>query len=207
MGNSTISYNYQDLFSQMNITEFSKQDVINIRSNSGLWNFYFNLFLMLLLYSLINYILSILWNAVIISIFGYFATWISKIKMRYAAIFNMSIYALTLSVILNTLYIAVNIFVDFDIKYFQVMYVTVASIYLIAAIFIIKSDFIKKQIELAKIVQMQQKIKEENEKQEENEEENQPEKKDKEPNDKEDEKQDENKKGKQDGETPEGSQA
>ena len=66
--------------------------------------------------------------------------------MRYAAIFNMSVYAISLSVLLNTVYIAINIFTNFEIKYFQVMYIAVAAIYLIAAIFIIKSEFIKKQI-------------------------------------------------------------
>ena len=75
--------------------------------------------------------------------------------MRYAAIFNMSVYALTLSVILNILYIAVNIFITFDMQYFQVMYVSVAAIYLVAAILILKTDFMKKQMKLMKIVEAQ----------------------------------------------------
>ena len=113
--------------------------------------FYISLFLALLLYSFITYLLSILWNVVILSIFGVMATWFAKIKMRYAAIFNMSVYAISLSVLLNIAYMILNIFVDFEIKYFQVMYIAVAAIYLIAAIFIIKSEFMKKQIELQKL--------------------------------------------------------
>ena len=67
-----------------------------------------------------------------LSVFGFITTYLARIKMRYAAIFNMSVYALTLSVILNILYIAVNIFITFDMQYFQVMYVSVARIYLVA---------------------------------------------------------------------------
>ena len=81
--------------------------------------------------------------------------------MRYVAIFNMSVYALTLSVILNMLYIAVNIFIPFTMEYFQVMYVAVAAIYLVAAIMILKTDFMKKQMELMKIAEAQEMVKKE----------------------------------------------
>lgn len=220
-GSGTISYNYKDLFNQIDITEFTKQNVIDLVNSSTIWNFYLSLFLMVLVYAIIMYVISILWNAVIISIFGYIATWLAKIKMRYAAIFNMSVYALTLSVILNAIYVAVNIFIDFDIKYFQLMYITVASIYLIAAIFIIKSEFIKKQIEVTRIVMEQQKIAKEKEEQEEK----NPEENDKKQNQDKDKKQDGDKEQsgdkdkqqgkrqgkkqneKQNGEAPEGSQA
>lgn len=205
--NGIISYNYKDIFGQMNITEFTKQDLINSVNSNNVWNFYLSLFLMVIIYTIVIYILSILWNAVIISIVGYFATWFAKIKMRYAAIFNMSIYALTLSVLLNTIYIGINVFVDFDIKYFQVMYIAVAAIYLIAAIFIIKSEFIKKQIEVAKIVEIQEKIKQEQAKKKEEEEkdkkQDKPEEKKKERKNKPEEKQKDGRKG----EEPEGSEA
>lgn len=200
-GNSTINYSYNDFFNQMDITEFSKEDVINFANSNNIWNFYLSLFLMVIIYTVVIYILSILWNAVIISLFGYIATWFAKIKMRYAAIFNMSVYALTLSVLLNIIYIGINIFVDFDIKYFQVMYMAVASIYLVAAIFIIKSDFIKKQIEVTKIIEAQEKIKQEETKKEND-------NKEKEKNKpKEKQKDEEEDKEQKDGAEPEGSQA
>ena len=83
----------------------------------------------------------------------------------------MSIYALTLPILLNALYIGVNIFTQFNIEYFQVMYLAVAAIYLIAAIFILKDNFIKKQQELLKIIEVQAKIKQEKDEQEEKKEE------------------------------------
>lgn len=89
------------------------------------------------------YLLTIISNVVLLSFFGYITTLLARIKMRYVAVFNMSAYALTLSVILNMLYVAVNIFVTFNMEYFQVMYVAVAAIYLVAAILILKADFMK----------------------------------------------------------------
>ena len=92
--------------------------------------------------------------------------YLARIKMRYVAVFNMSAYALTLSVILNMLYVAVNIFVTFNMEYFQVMYVAVAAIYLVAAILILKADFMKKQLELMKIAEAEAIVKKEMEQEE-----------------------------------------
>ena len=44
-------------------------------------------------------------------------------------------------------------------QYFQVMYVAVATIYLVAAILILKTEFIKKQAELMKIAEAEEIIK------------------------------------------------
>ena len=88
-----------------------------------------------------------------LSIFGLFTCLIAKIKMNYKAVFNMSIYAITLSLILRTIYVVVTMLTSFEIKYFDVMYVAVAYITLAAAIFLIKSDVIKQHLELMKIIE------------------------------------------------------
>lgn len=206
----TVSYKYENILSQMQITSLSKQDVLDYVNSNQIWSIYISIFGMILIYIFVYYILSLLWNAIIMSIFGYLATWFAKIKMRYAAVFNMSAYSLTLSVVLNIIYIIVNCFIDFEIKYFQVMYFAVAAIYLIAAIFIIKSDFIKRQIEITKMIEIkkqEEKIKEEkqDEKQDEKQEKN-PKEGDKKPNEKSKDKEKDNDK-KEDGQEPEGSEA
>ena len=88
-----------------------------------------------------------------LSIFGLFTCLIAKIKMNYKAVFNMSIYAITLSLILRTIYVVVTMLTSFEIKYFEVMYIAVAYITLAAAIFLIKSDVIKQHLELMKIIE------------------------------------------------------
>ena len=139
------------------------------------------------------YFLNTIWYALIISIVGYLATIILKMKMRYVAIFNMTIYALTLSTLLNILYIIINIFTNFTIQYFDIMYVTVATIYLLAAILIIKTELIKKQAEVMKIIEAEQIVKKELNEQNKQKEEKEKRKKEDEEEDKREKKKDEGK--------------
>jgi len=163
----TINYEYDEIFGQMGITQFVKQDVINYANSTQIISLYVSIFLTIFIYSFMMYILTTLSNAVFLSAFGWVTTWVAKIRMRYVAVFNMSVYALTLSIILNMIYITINIFIDFNMEYFQVMYISVAAIYLVAAIFILKTEFIKKQAELMKIMETQEIVKKELEQQEE----------------------------------------
>ena len=167
MASGTAIYNYLELLNQMGITSFQKSDVINILSSSQLVNIYISIFILLFVYTFVIYFLNILTYAIFVSIFGCIANLITKLKMRYVAIFNMAIYSITLSTILYMIYTLINVFIDFSIKYFDPMYISIATVYLVAAIFIIKSEFIKKQNELIKIVEVQKNIKEEIENEEE----------------------------------------
>lgn len=159
----TTNYKYSDLFGEMGIAEFKKQDLVNYLTGSEILPMYFNLLTVLCIYALIIYFINTLLNIVIISIFGYFTTVILKLKIRYVAIFNMAIYAITLPTILDMIYIIINAFYRYKIDYFEVMYILVSSIYMIAAIFILKSDFNKKQGEVQKIVEVQKELKEQTE--------------------------------------------
>ena len=166
----TISYSYKDTLNSFQVTEFTKQDFINYVNSSKIITLYVSVFITMFIYAFVMYFLTTLSNAIFLSFFGFITTFLARIKMRYVAIFNMSVYALTLSVILNILYIAINIFVPFNMEYFQVMYIAVAAIYLVAAILILKTDFMNKQMELMKIAEAQEIIRkqlEEKEKQEE----------------------------------------
>lgn len=205
----TISYEYDQMLNQIGVTEFNKQDLINYISSSQMYNFYISIFLTIFVYSFAMYLLTTLSNAVFLAVFGYLVTWIAKIRMRFVAVFNMAVYSLTLSTILNMMYIAINIFVPFTMEYFQVMYVTVAAIYLIAAIFLLKSEYIKRQAELMKLAEAQQIVKKELEQKEEEEkekEQREKEKKERKEKDRKEEKKEEKQSGKQGGE-PQGSGA
>ena len=205
----TISYEYDQMLNQVGITEFNKQDLINYINSSQMYNFYISIFLTIFVYSFAMYLLTTLLNAVFLAVFGYLVTWIAKIRMRFVAVFNMAVYSLTLSTILNMMYIAINIFVPFAMEYFQVMYVTVAAIYLIAAIFLLKSEYIKRQAELMKLAEAQQIVKKELEQKEEEEkekEQREKEKKERKEKDRKEEKKEKKQSGKQ-GEEPQGSGA
>ena len=103
--------------------------------------------------SFISFWVAIFLDVFTLSVFGLFTCLTAKIKMNYKAVFNMSIYAITLSLILRTIYVVVTLLTSFEIKYFDVMYIAVAYITLAAAIFLIKSDVIKQHLELMKIIE------------------------------------------------------
>lgn len=182
----TTEYNYKETFEPIEMKEFNKQTIVDYATGSKIISVYLGMFLMLFIYTFVMYTLSILENTLLLSLFGYITTKLARIRMRYVAIFNMSAYALTLSILLNMIYIAINIFVPFTITYFQVMYVAVAVIYLVAAILILKSDIISKQMELTKIVEAEKEVKEKMQ-EEENEQKREKEKKERKKKDKEEE--------------------
>lgn len=209
----TISYSYQDIFNPLGVREFNKQAVIDYATGTGVIPFYISVFLTFLIYEFFMYFIIILSNVILLSIFGYITTVLARIKMRYVAIFNMSIYALTLSVFLNMLYIGINIFVPFTMEYFQVMYVAVAAIYLVAAILILKTEVMKQQIELMKIMQTEEVIKqqmaekERKEKEEKEKEEQRKKEKEGEKSKKKKQEEEKEEEGHRGGEEPEGSNA
>ena len=173
----SVSYNYDDLFGQMGISEFNKQSLVEFLRSSKMFNLYFNLGLVLFIYAFVIYAINSLFNILAISLFGYLATKILKLRIRYVAIFNMVVYSVTLPIILEMVYLILNSIFDFTINYFDVMYVFIASIYMFAALFMIKSDFDKTQGEVQKIVDVEKEVKKEIEKKEKKEEQEKEEKK------------------------------
>lgn len=152
-------------------------------------------------YLYIIYLIQIILDTLLLSVVGYLLSKIINVKFKYKSIFNMSPYALTLSIILYMIYIIVNLFTGFTIKYFEIAYNAIAYIYITTAMLMIKSDLIKQQMEVGKIIQEQKKIREE--KKEENEE--QP--KQEEPKEEGKEKKKNKKENNKEEGTPEGNQA
>lgn len=109
----------------------------------------------------IIYFTSTIVDGVVLALLGFLFARIVGIKIRFKATFNMGVYALTLPVILNLIYIILNLFIEFEVKYFEWMYTTISYIYMIVAILMIKTDLINRQAELMKIIEEQEKVKKE----------------------------------------------
>lgn len=200
----TANYDYKELFSEMGITEFNKQEIVEYLTSSNMMSVYLNLFLALFVYAFVIFYINTLCYIAMIALVGYVATLILKLKIRFVAVFNMAVYAVTLPTILNIIYLIVNAFYNYTINYFDIMYILVASIYVIAAVFMIKSEFNKKQGEVQKIVEVEKEVKEEMEEKERQEEEDKKENKEEKRNKK---KKEETKEDNTNGEEPEGSNA
>ncbi len=152
------------------------------------------------------YFVMIALDILMLSVLGFITSRIAKVLLRHSAIINISVYALTLPVLLKAIYILVNSFTGFEIKYFEIMYNAVAYIYLVTAILMIKSEMIKQEIELTKLEEEQQKVREELEREQE-EERQKEEQKRKEKEEEKKKKDNEEKHKKNKGDSPEGSMA
>lgn len=72
--------------------------------------------------------------------FGWLASKICKVNLNFVKNCSLAVYAVTLSLILSTVYSIANTFTGFEIQYFNLMYMIISYIYIIAAVMIIKSD-------------------------------------------------------------------
>ncbi len=193
--NVESSLTYEQLEQRYGISNINKNKIVEFLSANNMTKIYIAFSIILLICSYIIYLTQIIFDILLLSLISYLLSRIIGIKFKYKSIFNISVYALTLSIILCLVYMVINLFTGFVVKYFEIAYDAIAYIYIVTAMLMMKSDLIKQRMELQKIVNEQKKIREEKEKQN----------KDK----KEDNKKPEKKKEKEEDhkENPEGSQA
>lgn len=209
--NIQSSITYEELSNKYDINNTNKDTVMDFITGENINKLFMTFIVTGTIYLYIAYLLQIIVDVLILSLVGYLFSKIIGIKFKYKSIFNMSIYALTLSIILYMIFTCINLTTGFTINYFEIAYNAIAYIYIATAMLMMKSDLIKQQIEVGKIVEEQKKIREEEQKKKEEEQEKKREEKDK---DKEEEQKKEkndrekkNDKNKGEDETPEGSKA
>ena len=180
-------------------------------SNSNETMIYILISIISYIYIFSMYFVSIAIDVILIGAFGYFTAIIVRLHLKYSAMCKIAVYSLTLPIILNAIYILIQTFSTFEIKYFEAMYIGIAYIYMVTAILMIKTDIMKNQKELTKILQEQERIRQELEKQKQEEEakkeEQNKEKEKKKQRKKEKEQENDDKQNEEDGKEPQGENA
>lgn len=199
MVNANTEYQYSDIASSYHIGEFNKDNILDVISHLSFLALYVAFFLTMFLYMFVIYLTSTVVDVLMLAVLGFIIARIAGMRIKFKAIFNMGVYALTLPILLNLVYIVVNNFTGFTIQYFQWMYTTISYIYMIVAILMIKTDLVNRKMEVMKLEEEQEKVRQELEDKEEPEE-NKKSDKDKPTKEKEEEK----KQGNNLGEEPEG---
>lgn len=151
----------QQLFQNYEIPEDIKQEAIYILENTEEYKILPTYFVTNFILNFSVYFIITILDVILLLLLGNVSTMFSRIRFRISVLFNIASSAITLSVILKGVYLIVNILNGFTIEYFDIMYTSVAFIYMIAAILIIKSDFIKNEEELRYIIAEQEKIRQE----------------------------------------------
>ena len=159
--NNTNEVDYKTICERFNIdlSNISKESILSALSGQDINIALAMFFVKAIIYMFILYFSTVLIDILLLVILTYIVTRISRLRLKPTAVYNISAYSLTLPIILNILYFLINSFTGFTIKYFQVMYTAIASIYIITAILMIKSDVIRKQLELNRIIEEQARIK------------------------------------------------
>ena len=203
--NQNGQYPYKDLLKQYGIEEFGIEEVQKVLSNFGGIQVFGVFFFLMVVYLFTVYLVTTLIDAIMLAVLGYLLARVLGVRIRFRAIFNIGIYALTLPIVLNLIYIVINAITGFTIQYFQWMYTTISYIYVIVAILMIKSDLMNRKVELMKLEEEQKKVREELRKKED--EEGSPKGEDEPKSHEEEKKQEKENKDNNVGEEPEGSNA
>ena len=139
----------------------NKDYIISIFNELNLFFISLVIFVLLFFITIIVYGINFIVYVLIFTFIGMITSIILKNQLKLKEMYNIVTHSLTLPSFLYTIYICINIFTEFDIKYFQIMYFGITYIYIITAILMIKIDLIKRKIELKKIEEEQEKIKKE----------------------------------------------
>ena len=106
-------YTYQDFifnYTQQDIEKFNKTELVEYLVSSNMYSYYMRYALSLTVYMFILNLAVALIDILELAVLGWITTIIIRMKMKFAAVYNMSVYAFTLSMILNIIYIIVNYF-------------------------------------------------------------------------------------------------
>lgn len=160
-GEDFSAFKYVDIMSEYNFKIENKNDLVNMVDSLGINGVDMAYLVASLISSYVLNVITVAFDVVLVLCFAILTSKICGVNIPVIKVLSLSIYSLTLSVILSAIYTVVYTFTNFYIEYFQVMYIAVAYIYLIAAILIIKSDVIKQKLELQKIIEVQKQVKKE----------------------------------------------
>ena len=181
--NGNTIFKFSDLSEKIGVNSFNKQDVINYLSSSSMNKIYFGLYAFLAGYTFLMSIMEVFGYVIVIAIFAFITSRIYRMKLSFTNCMKISVYALTLPLILKLIYIWINTLTGFVVQYFDYAYITIAYIYVLIGILMIRND---KYLALNGPIKNQKnpEVQEQEFPEEEKEEEKEENKKDEEPDDK-----------------------
>lgn len=179
--NQNIEFKYSELDNYLQDIEITnKQSIVDVIDSLDMSPMIFAVFLGIGIASFVQNLFNLFIYAIVISLFGYIASRMAKVKFPVKALIILAIYSVTLPNILYTAYMIANLLTGFYIEYFSLFYMLISCVYIFTAIFMIKSDIIKQQQEIQVIKEVQEEVREEAEQNLETESKNQEETKEKE---------------------------
>lgn len=150
---ATSTFEYDEFLSVLNVEKLEKQDIFNYVSSENMYQFLSAIYIFLVPITFIMYTLIFLMDIILLSILAWILVKLYGMKLSYKNSFNIAVYALTLPIILELIYLILNLTTGFTIKYFDVMYNLISYVYMFAVIFIIKINYDKTASDMMPVVE------------------------------------------------------
>lgn len=150
---------YSELAKEFNMAEFDKEKMLELLNKTDKTSLTAVYFVTALVSVYVTNLLTILSDLCLVAIFGWFIAKFCGVNIPMINMIEISIYGLTLSILLSGVYSILIILAGFTIAYFNLIYLLISYVYIIAAILMIKYDLMKQKEELKKIIEVQKKVK------------------------------------------------
>ena len=145
---SIINKSYEELNNTIEVSQINKEYLVNMTKGENAYTILANIFAVIFISTFLTYFLTSILDTIALSLLGFIVSRLIRMLFKYRALYSFSISAITLPVILNAIYMVVNMFTGFVIPYFQIMYTLISYVYLIAALLIMRSEIIKKKVQI-----------------------------------------------------------
>ena len=117
-------------------TNIYPRDVINILNAASIvWIF------VLLIYTIGGFIGNLLW-ALIIALVGTVVSYIVKVKIKFKGLYRISLYSITLPVIIDTIFVSANV----RVPMFSLIFLAVSMVYIYLALKLIKKEVTEEEL-------------------------------------------------------------
>lgn len=149
---SIFKLDYKDNLDAQGITEFSRNEIVDVLENGGKNQVYIFYYIFSVVTNFISIFVTFILDIIMLAIFAdIIGMLVCKVKIKFREGFALGTYAVTLPILISLIYSIVNYFTGFYMEYISYMTLIIEYVYVVAVIFMIKTDRIKMQEELAKI--------------------------------------------------------
>ena len=145
-------YEFSKYSEALDLDELNNQELIKLMNSLSPIKIFGMIFGIECIYIYIAQIIATFMNILLLFLSGILICRVINLSLDKSAIYNISCYSITLSVVVTLLYNIFYFITNRDINNIDTVYLILAYIYLIASLFIIKQEVSKQKIEIKKTI-------------------------------------------------------
>lgn len=163
---SIMVQSYEEMSKMLDINQLNKEKALSYLQGENMYTILANTFAVIFITAFLTYFMTAILDSLALFLLGFIISRIIRLPLKYGPIYSIAISSITLPMVINLIYLIVNMYTGFIIPYFQIMYTLLSYVYLIASLLIMKSEILKKKVKVE--VTIMNKKKEENKEENEN---------------------------------------